>query len=158
MSSIVSLKPPFSVFAFQVNEQFLLSLRFGTARTLSRRANERRVRGASMEAKTATPLGLAASEGNGGRHFGRSSAGNGGAQARPAKIAQGQAYPCEGRSALTDPALDRCPYVAGWPSVGRLRLSAECWDCSGGVNQRSAGSLTQVSPADSGFAWVSPRQ
>src|SRR5215210_5341044 len=131
MSSIVSLKPPFSVFAFQVNEQFLLSLRFGTARTLSRRANERRVRGASMEAKTATPLGLAASEGNGGRHFGRSSAGNGGAKARPTKIAQGQAYPCEGRSALTDPVR---PGLRMWRRgrSGRLRLSADFDQCIGG--------------------------
>src|ERR687893_829773 len=62
MSSIVSRRPPLSVSTSQSNDFFWISMRFGTSRTLSSRANERRVRGASMEAKTATPLGLASGQ------------------------------------------------------------------------------------------------
>src|SRR5918998_3433726 len=62
MSSIVSRRPPFSVSTSQANDFFWMSIRLGTSRTLSSRANERRVRGASMEAKTATPLGLASGQ------------------------------------------------------------------------------------------------
>src|SRR4051812_21352095 len=55
MSSIVSRRPPVSVSTSQLNDFFWMSIRLGTSRTFSRRANERRVRGASTEAKTATP-------------------------------------------------------------------------------------------------------
>src|SRR3712207_606693 len=57
MSSIVSRRPPLSVSTSQENDFFWMSMRFGTSRTLSSRAKLRRVRGASTEAKTATPLG-----------------------------------------------------------------------------------------------------
>src|SRR5215211_1850810 len=125
MSSIVSRKPPFSVSTSQANDFFWMSIRFGTSRTLSSRANERRVRGASMEAKTATPLGLASGQ--------RASAlranlarGTTGAKVRPTRIAQGEAYPCEGQSALTDPVRPATPYVAEgaiWTAatIGRLQ-------------------------------------
>src|SRR3954453_6714261 len=55
MSSIVSLRPPPSVSTNQANDFFWMSIRLGTSSTLSRRAKLRRVRGASREAKTATP-------------------------------------------------------------------------------------------------------
>ena len=55
MSSIVSLRPPPSVSTNQANDFFWMSIRFGTSTDLSRRANVRRVRGASTEAKAATP-------------------------------------------------------------------------------------------------------
>src|SRR3954463_2750250 len=118
MSSIVSRKPPFSVSTSQAKDFFWMSIRLGTSRTLSRRANERRVRGASTAAKRATPQELG----------GRQSEGRGccreGIKARPAKIAQGYADPCEGRSALTDPVL--CgPYVAGLPAGRPVRTSAD---------------------------------
>ena len=57
MSSIVSRRPPFSGSTSQANDFFWMSIRLGTSRTLSRRAKVRRVRGASTEAKTATPQG-----------------------------------------------------------------------------------------------------
>src|ERR687897_1281186 len=103
MSSIVSRSPPFSVSTSQENDFFWISIRLGTSRTFSSRANERRVRGASMEAKTATPLGLASGQ-RAVALGAKPAAGHGRlAKARPAKIAQGEADPCEGRSALTDP-------------------------------------------------------
>src|SRR4051795_9578054 len=57
MSSIVSRNPPPSASTNQANDFFWMSIRFGTSIDLSRRANVRRVRGASTEAKTATPPG-----------------------------------------------------------------------------------------------------
>ena len=53
-------------------------------------------------------------------------------KARPAKIAQGEADPCEGRSALTDPVR---PGLRMWRRgrCGRLRLSADWQQCIGGV-------------------------
>src|SRR3954453_17401389 len=57
MSSIVSRKPPPSGSTSQANDFFWISIRLGTSIDLSRRANVRRVRGASTEAKTATPRG-----------------------------------------------------------------------------------------------------
>src|SRR5215213_10049716 len=116
MSSIVSLRPPFSV-----------STRFGTSSTFSRRAKLRRVRGASREAKTATPQ-VETCEGRGSqtrpRHRELSLRGT---QARPAKIAQGGAHPSEGHSALTDPARPEIPYVAGralWTAAAIGRVQA----------------------------------
>src|SRR5690242_21641540 len=111
MSSIVSLRPPPSVSTSQAKLFFWMSIRFGTSSTLSRRAKLRRVRGASREAKTATPHRDGEREGRPERPRLESR----GIQVRPAKIAQGLAYPCSGRSALTDPARGRCPYVAGGP-------------------------------------------
>ena len=57
-------------------------------------------------------------------------------KARPAKIAQGQADPCEGLSALTDPVR---PGLRMWRRgrCGRLRLSADCEQCTGGSNVTS---------------------
>src|SRR5215207_3131128 len=136
MSSIVSLRPPFSVPTSQSNEFFWMSMRFGTSSTFSRRAKLRRVRGASREAKTATPQ-VETCEDVGARlpprHRELSLRGT---QARPAKIAQGGAYPSEGHSALTDPAR---PGSRMWREgrCGRLRLSAECRHCSRGVNRRA---------------------
>src|SRR3712207_6498682 len=127
MSSIVSLNPPFSVSTSQENDFFWMSIRLGTSRTLSSRANERRVRGASMEAKTATPLGLASGQRAAGarRDPGATVGTVGRVKARPAKIAQGRPDPCEGQSALTDPVRPRTPYVAEgtlWTAatIGRL--------------------------------------
>src|SRR3954447_3005443 len=48
-----------------------MSIRLGTSRTFSRRANVRRVRGASTEAKTATPLDVRAKLGGGTRDLRR---------------------------------------------------------------------------------------
>src|SRR5215208_7178739 len=96
MSSIVSLSPPPSGSTSQEKDFFWISIRLGTSRTLSSRAKLRRVRGASTEAKTATPQGWL-----GGRR--ERTRGLGTYKARPAKIAQGALDPCEGRSTLTDP-------------------------------------------------------
>src|SRR4051812_23616250 len=57
MSSIVSRNPPPSGSTNQAKDFFWMSMRLGTSTDLSRRANVRRVRGASTEAKTATPRG-----------------------------------------------------------------------------------------------------
>src|SRR3954454_9176297 len=124
MSSIVSRRPPFSVSTSQANDFFWMSIRLGTSRTLSSRANERRVRGASMEAKTATPLGLASGQ-RAAALRANLTRGTTGAKARPTRIAQGVAYPCEGQSALTDPVRPAAPYVAEgahWTAatIGRL--------------------------------------
>src|SRR5687767_11434784 len=97
MSSIVSRSPPPSGSTSQKNDFFWISIRLGTSRTLSSRAKLRRVRGASTEAKTATPLGGTEDERE------RRARGLDTLEARPAKIAQGVPDPCEGRSALTDP-------------------------------------------------------
>src|SRR3954462_12399572 len=99
MSSIVSRRAPFSVSTSQAKDFFWWAIRLGTSRTLSRRAKFRRVRGASTAAKTATPQGTRRTAERGARVLPR------GIKARPAKIAQGHADPCEGRSALTDPVL-----------------------------------------------------
>src|SRR4051795_412230 len=105
MSSIVSRRPPFSVSTSQAKDFFWISMRLGTSRTLSRRAKLRRVRGASTAAKTATP------QGDRGRQERGRGCCRGNQKARPAKIAQGEPDPCEGRSALTDPV--RLPLVCG---------------------------------------------
>src|SRR3954466_9256505 len=55
MSSIVSRNPPPSGSTSQAKDFFWMSIRLGTSIDLSRRANVRRVREASTEAKTATP-------------------------------------------------------------------------------------------------------
>src|ERR1700754_2833627 len=57
MSSIVSRNPPPSASTSQAKDFFWMSIRFGTSIDLSRRANVRRVREASAEAKTATRPG-----------------------------------------------------------------------------------------------------
>src|SRR3954466_15748670 len=104
MSSIVSRNPPLSVSTSQLKDFFWMSIRLGTSSTFSRRAKVRRVRGASRAAKTATPLdgdlrrtyGAADKQRRpGGAELGRT-------QARPSKIAQADADPGAGRSALTD--------------------------------------------------------
>src|SRR5215213_1182651 len=142
MSSIVSRRPPFSVSTSQAKDFFWISMRLGTSRTLSRRAKLRRVRGASTAAKTATPQGDRGRQER-GRGCCRSNQ-----KARPAKIAQGEPDPCEGRSALTDP-VRHGPYVAGQHHFGRLRLSADSGQCSGGGKRPPA--RTPRDP-DRGFA------
>src|ERR1044071_1522341 len=123
MSSIVSRNPPPSGSTSQANDFFWMSIRLGTSRTLPRRAKLRRVRGASTEAKTATPQG--------GSRDGRESARSEPDklhEARRSKIAQGVPDPCQGRSALTDPVRPGVPYVAGgalWTAttIGRVLAS-----------------------------------
>src|SRR5215208_1166797 len=125
MSSIVSRNPPLSVATGPSKKFFYTSIRLGTSSTFSRRAKLRRVRGASREAKTATPQ-VETCEGRGSRARPRHrELSLRGTQARPAKIAQDGAYPSEGHSALTDPAR---PGSRMWREgrSGRLRLSAEC--------------------------------
>src|SRR5918994_5538575 len=113
MSSIVSRRPPFSVSTSQSKDFFWMSIRLGTSSTLSRRAKLRRVRGASREAKTATPQ-VETCEDDGSRARPRHrELSLRGTQARPAKIAQGGTHPSEGHSALTDPVRPETPYVAG---------------------------------------------
>src|SRR5215210_1786468 len=141
MSSIVSRRPPFSVSTSQEKDFFWMSIRLGTSRTLSRRAKLRRVRGASTAAKTATP------QGDRGRQERGRGCCRGNQKARPAKIAQGEPDPCEGRSALTDP-VRHGPYVAGQHHFGRLRLSA---DWGGSVARGSSAAGGQRAP-DEGFA------
>src|SRR3954452_23894871 len=88
MSSMVSRSPPPSGSTSQAKDFFWMSMRFGTSSPLVRRANVRRVRGASREAKTATPQG---DRRTAERGAGRAEARH---QARPSKIAQGTADPC----------------------------------------------------------------
>src|SRR3954453_11934361 len=117
MSSIVSRNPPPSGSTSQANDFFWISIRFGTSTDWERRANVRRVRGASTEAKTATPPGDRRGAGEGRERCQRHTRG-------PAKIAQGQTP----RARALDshgPRPARLPYVARG-AVGRLRLSAGC--------------------------------
>src|SRR4051794_3303607 len=87
MSSIVSRRPPPSGPTSQAKDFFWMSIRLGTSRTLSIRAKLRRMRGASTEAKTATPP---QEVGNGGeRATGRAR----GIRRGHTKIAQGYADP-----------------------------------------------------------------
>src|SRR3954449_10139674 len=117
MSSMVSSKPPPSGSTSQANDFFWMSIRLGTSIDLSRRANVRRVRGASTEAKTATPRGGRERAGEVRwtcrRHTGATSQDSTGVGGPPG----------EGRSALTDPAR---PGSRMWREghCGRLRLSA----------------------------------
>src|SRR3954451_13575753 len=97
MSSIVSRNPPPSGSTNQANDFFWISIRFGTSIDLSRRANVRRVRGASTEDKTATPRGdreEAASRAERTKLAARS------------RLRQGAMYAHE-------PVRPRLPYVAG---------------------------------------------
>src|SRR3954471_7343727 len=127
MSSIVSRNPPPSGFTNQANDFFWISIRLGTSTDLSRRANVRRVRGASTEAKTATPQGVRRATGE----VRGSCQGHTGATSQDSTGGFGP--PGEGRSALTDPAR---PGSRMWREghCGRLRLSAEWPQDSGGVN------------------------
>src|SRR3954467_12888363 len=120
MSSIVSRSPPPSGSTSQENDFFWISIRLGTSRTFSSRAKLRRGRGASTEAKTATPQGVARRTRERALGGAQSSP-----KARPSKIAQGVPDPPWGRSALTDPARPGVPYVAGraqWTAatIGRV--------------------------------------
>src|SRR5215217_3119914 len=156
MSSMVSRNPPFSVSTSQLKDFFWMSMRFGTSSTFSRRAKLRRVRGASREAKTATPQ-VETCEDGAQRHTPRArELSLRGTQARPAKIAQGGAYPSEGHSALTDPAR---PGSRMWREgrCGRLRLSAECRHCSHGVNRRTEQRIPQPGDGGVGARYVRSR-
>src|SRR5262245_33802128 len=94
MSSIVSRRPPPSGLTSQSNDFFWMSIRFGTSIDLSRRANVRREREASTEAKTATP------QGDRGRRRGLRN------------IAAEKAPLTHAVLTLTDPARARLSYVA----------------------------------------------
>src|SRR3954451_5597497 len=131
MSSIVSRNPPPSGSTSQANDFFWMSIRLGTSIDLSRRANVRRVRGASTEAKTATPRG-------GRERAGEvrwTCQGHTGATSQDSTGVGGP--PGEGRSALTDPAR---PGSRMWREgrCGRLRLSAEWPQDSVGVKNCDA--------------------
>src|SRR3954452_9557599 len=95
MSSIVSRSPPDSGSTSQSKDRRWMSIRLGTSRTLFRRAKERRARGATTLGKTATPQGVESWQHGGGALC---------EEERPSKIAQGNAAPAGGHSALTDPA------------------------------------------------------
>src|SRR5690242_16383176 len=133
MSSMVSRRPPFSVSTSQANDFFWMSIRLGTSRDFSSRAKLRRVRGASTEAKTATPLGR---RGRTEREAWRPCGGGRGATVQDSTGACG---PLRGALGAHGPRPARVPYVAGWATRGRLRLSAEWRECSryGRVVQRS---------------------
>ena len=131
MSSIVSRNPPPSGSTSQAKDFFWMSIRFGTSIDLSRRANVRRVREASTEAKTATPRGgrveRAEVRGECQRHTGATSQDSTGVGEPPG----------EGRSTLTDPAR---PGSRMWREgrCGRLRLSVELPQDSDSVKQCEA--------------------
>src|SRR5215210_2847965 len=110
MSSIVSRRPPFSVSTSQAKDFFWMSIRFGTSRTLSSRANERRVRGASMEAKTATPLGLGERATGGGTLA--THRGDGGRKSATIQDSTGAGVPLRGAVGAHGPRPARSPYVA----------------------------------------------
>src|SRR5262245_52146388 len=119
MSSIVSLSPPPSGSTSHAKDFFWMSMRLGTSIALSRRAKVRRVRGASREAKTATPQG---DRRTAERGAGRAEARHTGATIQ---YSTGGCGPlCEGLPALTDPAR---PESRMWREghCGRLRLLAE---------------------------------
>src|SRR5918994_6010063 len=146
MSSIVSRRPPVSVSTSQSKDFFWMSIRLGTSSTLSRRAKLRRVRGVSREAKTATPLAgdlrgtcVAAAAASGELSLR-------GTQARPAKIAQGGAYPSEGHSALTDPVR---PGSRMWRG-GRLWTATTIGRVQGIVATESTEFVRLPQPGDGG--------
>src|SRR3954452_12062811 len=89
MSSIVSRNPPPSGSTSQAKDFFWMSIRFGTSTDLSRRANVRRVREPSTEAKTATPQEV-------GVERARCAERTQDKQARPRKIARQKAPPGHG--------------------------------------------------------------
>src|SRR4051794_10918188 len=112
MSSMVSRSPPPSGSTSQAKDFFWMSMRFGTSSPLVRRANVRRVRGASREAKTATPQGDRRTAERGAdraeaRH-----------QARPSKIAQGTADPCARGSRRSRTPPGPSPVCGGKGTVG----------------------------------------
>src|SRR3954465_9048418 len=111
MSSIVSRRPPASGSVNHSNDLRWMSMRLGTSRVLSRRAKERRTRGAS----TAGTVGRLLLE---ERKAGRS--GRGGPETRGlAKIAQ-QADAPSGAVDAHGPRPGRSAYVARCLVVGRL--------------------------------------
>src|SRR5215217_5013403 len=119
-----------------------MSIRLGTSSTLSRRAKLRRVRGASREAKTATPQ-VETCEDDGSRARPRHrELSLRGTQARPAKIAQGGAHPSEGHSALTDPVR---PGSRMWRE-GRLWTATTIGRVQGIVARASMGVPQAVPP------------
>src|SRR5918994_4121647 len=125
MLMIFRVRSRLSVSTSQSNDFLWMSIRLGTSSTLSRRAKFRRVRGASREAKTATPQVETCEDGAQRLTPRAGELSLRGTQARPAKIAQGGAHPSEGHSALTDPARPG-PRMWRGGRCGRLRLSAEC--------------------------------
>src|SRR3954451_9859162 len=127
MSSIVSRRPPFSVSTSQANDFFWMSIRFGTSSDLSSRANVRRMRGASIAAKAATPGELRAS-----RAGVRSSLGAG-EDGATHQDSTGRCEPLFGALGAHGPRPARLPYVAG-----RAEVDGCDYRPSGGKCSRSA--------------------
>ena len=148
MSSIVSRRPPFSGSTSQSNDRRWMSIRLGTSRTLSRRANERRARVASARGTTATPQG-GMTRARGAR------ASTGRRQSATSQDSTARHGPLGGRSALTDPAR-ACPRMwRGGPTRGRLRLSVD----GGSVETPQAfGHSARERPAHRGWIsrWAAP--
>src|SRR4051794_36429980 len=140
MSSIVSRNPPPSGSTSHANDFFWISIRLGTSIDLSRRANVRRVRGASTAAKMATPRGVRRATGE----VRWTCQGHTGATSQDSTGGCGP--PGEGRSTLTDPAR---PGSRMWREghCGRLRLSVECPQFSVTVK----GCVDSVLAPDSGY-------
>src|SRR3954469_22545830 len=151
MSSIVSRNPPPSGSTSQANDFFWMSIRLGTSIDLSRRANVRRVRGASTEAKTATPRGGRVRAGE----VRWTCQGHTGATSQDSTGVGGP--PGEGRSALTDPAR---PGSRMWREgrCGRLRLSAEWPQDSGTVKGAERGATPVGSEVGSAHVVIARRR
>src|SRR5215210_4136267 len=115
MSSIVSRRPPFWGSVSQAKDLRWISMRFGTSRTLSRRAKLRRVRGASTEATGATPRNV--ETGQAGAH-----------EVRPAKIAQqAHAHPARATGSHGPrPANRVCGAVRFWDGCGYWPITGQC--------------------------------
>src|SRR3954453_2146352 len=108
MSSMVSRSPPVLGSVSQAKDLRWMSIRLGSSRGVSRRANDRRVRGASTEAKAATPRG-------GGERRAGALYNLKWLESATSKDSTGDRRPREGPSALTDPALGSA-YVARIPA------------------------------------------
>src|ERR1700754_4888852 len=119
MSSMVSRNPPPSGSTSQAKDFFWMSMRLGTSIALFRRAKVRRVRGASTEAKTATPQG---DRRTAERGAGRAEARHTGATVQISTGGHGP--PCEVLPSLTYPVRPDSR-MCREGHCGRLRLSAE---------------------------------
>src|SRR4051812_18688766 len=108
MSSMVLRNPPVLGSVNQAKDLRWMSIRLGSSRGVSRRANDRRVRGASTEAKAATPRG-------GGERRAGALYNLKWLESATSKDSTGDRRPREGPSALTDPALGSA-YVARIPA------------------------------------------
>src|SRR4051794_24677385 len=128
MSSIVSRRPPVSGSTSHSNERRWMSIRFGRSRTLSRRAKLRRVRGTSRAGTTATP------QGRWRRANWEGAARAGGAETRPANLAQADA----------DPPSRGCQRSRTPPEPPRMWRGTLC---VGGYDYRPTAAVYIVAPA-----------